>query len=882
MKTLRAWFIRLTGPFRRHRLEQELSDEIASHLEMHTADNIRAGMSPERARREALLKLGGVESLKEAYRDRSSAPLFEHLVRDIRFSARQLRKNPAFTITAILVLALGMCATIAIFSFVDAALIKPLPYRDPARLAAITESGPHNPRANLSYPDYQDWKRFNSVFTSFDVYGENGFLIATPGGAEPVVSGRVSAGFFRTLGVTPLMGRDFTVQEEAAAGPRVVVLSYGAWNTRFAGRKDVVGQPIRLSGGLYTVIGVLPAGFRFAPIGRAEFWTTIDRQNRCATARSCHNLYGVARLKDGISLAAALADLSAIARRLEEQYPDSNRNRGATVLPFAEVVGGRFRPVLMALMSGAALLFLISCVNVASLLLLRAEARRREFAVRTALGASSARLVCQFLTEALLLSLAASIAGLLLAQSAAQGLLSLIPADFMPAMPFLLDIGLNPRVLAFAGLVAALAFVLFSITPILHFSASRMRDGLLEGSRGSAGNAWRRLGSRLVVVELATAMVLLVGAALFGKSLYRLLHVELGFAPDHLATISIALPEPGSGSDPQTVILARQVVANVESIPGVKSAALTSLLPVSFNGNTDWIRFVGKPYDGNHIVVNARQVSSKYFETIGARLLRGRYFTDAEDGSKPKVVIVNQTLAEKYFPGEDPIGRQMGGTSLSPASLRTIIGVVEDIKDGELDAEIWPAEYLPFNQNPNTYCALIARTSQKPEAVLPVLSRAIHQAHLDVGTSGESTMAARISNSLTAYIRRSSAWLVGSFAVTALLLGIVGLYSVVAYSVSQRTREIGVRMALGAENASVYRMVLSEAGRLAVFGIGLGIAGAIAAATLARKLLFGVNAWDIETLLTVAALLGLAATLASFIPARRAASVNPIEALRTE
>jgi predicted permease len=385
-----------------------------------------------------------------------------------------------------------------------------------------------------------------------------------------------------------------------------------------------------------------------------------------------------------------------------------------------------------------------------------------------------------------------------------------------------------------------------------------------------------------VIVELAIAMVLLVGSGLLGKSLYHLLHVSLGFRADHLATVTVAAPDVGYGKDEQRITLGRDILAKVESLPGVQSVALANMLPVSYNGNTDWIRFVGKPYDGKHIEVNERDVSSEYFKTIGAKLVRGRYFTDAEDGSRPQVVIINQTLAKKYFLDEDPIGKQIGDTTLTPKSIKTIIGVIEDIKDGALDSEIWPAQYHPFNQDPNTYFELVARTSQQPEAVLPALGRAIHQLHPDVGSTGEATMEGRINNSMTAYLHRSSAWLVGGFAAMALLLGVVGLYGVIAYSVSQRTREIGVRMALGAEHGSVYRLILKEAGWLVAVGIGLGAVGSVAAATLARKLLFGVSAWDVQTIVTVAVVLGIAAAAASFVPARRAASVNPVEALRTE
>ncbi len=882
MRTLRAAMLRLAGLFGRKRLETEMREEIQSHLAMHVADNIRTGMTPEQARREALLQLGGVEAMKEAYRERSTTPLLEHLALDARFAIRQLRKNPVFAVTAVLVLALGMGASIAIFAFVEAALIKPLPYPHPARLVGVTESTPQFPRANLSYPDYQDWKQSNSVFRSMDAFTGDGFLISTPGGAEPAHAARVSSGFFRTLGVNPILGRDFLPNEEAPGGPRMVMLNYGSWRQRFGARPDIVGQSVTLSGEGYTVIGVLPGDFHFAPLGSTEFWTTINPLNPCAKRRSCHNLDGVARLKEGVSIESALGNMSAIAKRLEQQYPESNRGQGASVMPLSEVISGNFRPILMVLMGGAGLLLLIACVNVASLVLVRSESRKREMAVRAALGASRRRLLNQFVTEGLVLVAAGSALSLLLANWSMSVLTKLIPADMMPGMPFLLNLGLNTHVLLYAGLLALLAVVLFAGTPALHFSLSKMNDGLAEGSRGSAGKAWRRLGSRLVVVELATAMVLLVGAGLFGKSLYRLLHVELGIRADHLATISVAAPDVRYGKDEQSVALARGIVDSVERLPGVRSAALTSVLPVSFNGNTDWIRFVGKPYDGKHIEVNERDVSSKFFETIGAKLVRGRYFGDAEDQSKPKVVIINQTMARKYFPGEDPVGKQIGDTSLTPKSIKTIIGVIEDIKDGALDSEIWPAEYHPFNQDPSTYFSVIARTSQRPEAVLSALGPSIHRLHSDLGTESEATMESRINNSMTAYLHRSSAWLVAGFAAIAFFLGVVGLYGVVAYSVSLRTREIGVRMALGAEHGSVYWLVLKEAGLLAALGISVGAMASLLAGTVARKLLFSVSWWDAQTLIAVAAVLAIASVAASFVPARRAASVNPVEALRAE
>jgi len=882
MKPLRAWARRLAGLFGHGRRDSELAAEIHSHLQLHIDDNLRAGMSPEQARRDAVLKLGGMDPTMEEYRARTTVPVLEHLLQDGRFALRQLRKNPVFTSTAILMLALGVCASVAIFAFVDAALIQPLPYRNPSRLAGVYESAPKCPQCNLSYQDYLDWKKLNHVFVSLEAYNNTGFIVTTAGGAQPAHAARVSAGFFRALGVVTALGRDFYAGEDLAGARRTVMLSDAMWHKRYGGKPDVVGQPVTLDGAPYTVIGVLPRDFHFAPAGSAEYWATLDASGQCEQRRGCHNLYGVARLKDGVSLQAALADTTLIARQLERQYPDTNRGQGANVAPLTAVITGDIRPILLVLLGGAALLLLIACVNIASLLLVRSESRRREMAVRSALGASRVRLVSQFVTEGLVLVACGGLLGLISAAWSMRLLSSLIPAEMAARMPFLQTLGLNGRVSAFAFAIALLAAMLFAFTPALRLSFAEIREGLVEGSRGSAGNTWRRVGSKLVVLELATAMVLLVGAGLLGQSLYRLLHVETGFQPDHLVTLEVAAPPSSYGKDPQAVALARQIVSRVANMPGVKHAALVSVLPVNFNGNTDWIRFVGKPYSGEHNEVNQRDVSSDIFATLGARLLRGRYFTDADDQSKPMVAIINQTLARKYFPGEDPIGKQYGDISLSPKSIRTIVGMVDDIREGQLDSDIWPAEYLPFNQSPDTYFNLIVRTSQEGESILPSLSATIRDIDRGIVALGGSSMEKRILDSPAAYLRRSSAWLVGGFAALALLLGVVGLYGVVAYSVSQRTREIGVRMALGAEPGMVHRLILKEAGWLTAAGIFMGLAGSLAATTLMRNLLFGIQSWDVITLLVVAAVLGAASLLASYIPARRAASVNPVDALRAE
>ena len=882
MRKLRAWLLRFKGVFLKDARERELADEIESHLQMHIDDNIRAGMSQEEARRVAVMKLGGIDQTKEAYRDRATIPFLESVVQDLRFTLRQLRKNPAFTFTAIAMVTLGLGASLSIFAFVDAALIKPLPYQNPSRLLFVTETTPDIPRAALSYPDYLDWKKLNRVFDSLDVYGQRGFVASTSAGMEMVDGARVSAGFFRTLGVSPLLGRDFYAGEDLPEAPRTMILSYASWQKRFGGKQEIIGQPITSDEIVYVIIGVLPQNFHFAPVESAEFWTTLNPGGGCDQRRGCHYLNGVARFKDGVSIEAALADVTRIAKDLEAQYPDSNRNQGATVAPLSEVIVGDVKPILLLLLGGAGLLLLIACINVASLLLVRSETRRRELAVRRALGATRARLIRQFVIEGLVIVVVGTIAGLFSSHWAMQILNGLIPTDMMAGMPYLNDLGLNSRVLMFALAVAGFAAALFSFTPAFRLSTLEVREGMAEGARGSAGKVWTRIGSKLVILELTTAMVLLVGAGLHGKSFYRLLQVRAGFETKHLITMRVSAPMTDYGKDEHALALGRKVVDQIKSLPGVTSVALATTLPLSFNGNTAWIRFVGRAYNGEHNEVNERPVSSDYFTTLRAKLLRGRTFTDSEDATKPKVVVINQTLAKKYFPGEDPIGQRIGNTKLSSESIKEIIGIVDDIREGPLDSELWPAVYEPFNQFPHSDFSVVVRTAQAEESLIPRVSDAIRGIDSRISISSQTTMTERVNNAATVYLRRSATWLVAGFAAVALLLGVVGLYGVIAYSVSQRTREIGVRIALGAQRGTVYRLILKEAGALAVAGIVIGIGCAIIGASLMRKLLFGTPPWDITTLVCVAAVLGASALLASFLPARRAAAVDPMTALRAE
>ncbi len=867
---------------RREKFDADLAEEMAYHRELKQRDLEAAdpALSAKDARYATNREFGNDLYLRDRSRDVVGF-WFETTLQDFRFSLRQLRKNLGFTFTAILMLALGMAASVAIFSFVDAALLKPLPYRDSNRLVGVFESVAMFKQSNLSIPDYYDWKKRNEVFTTLEAYDRNGVTLTTKNGVEPVRIGRVSDGFFRVLGVAPILGRDFAAGEDLLSAPRTVILSYSAWQKRYGGSSDVLGQTVTLDEKPHTIIGVLPRDFHFVPAEPAEYWTTLHPEGQCDLRRSCHGIYGVARLKDGVTLQQALANVTSIAQQLEHEYPDSNRDQGAFVAPLSEVIVGDIRPILFVLLGGAALLLVIAGVNIASLLLIRAESRRREIAVRGALGASPLRLVRQFVTEGLVVVFAGTAFGLALAYGGMRVLTSLIPADFIARMAFWQNLGFSPRVLAFAGLIALLAAILFSLTPSVRSASPEMREDLADGSRGSAGGAWRRLGSKLVVLELATAVVLLVIAGLLGKSLFRLLRVDTGMHPEHIATMMISAPESTYPKEPQWIALNRLVLEKVSALPGVAAASTTSVLPIDGWGNTTWLRVLGRPWNGEHIEVTQRDVTFDYFNSLGAKLLRGRYFHQSEDQTKPLVAIINRSFARVHFPGEDPLAHQLSHLGKTPDPIQ-IVGIVEDIKEGQLDSQNLPVLYQPFNQNPSSSFTLDVRTSQDEAAILPTLTATIHDIDPQIVAFGGATMTTLINNSMSAYIHRSSAWLVGGFAALALILSVVGLYGVVAYSVSQRTREIGVRMALGAQQGSVYRLILSEAGRLTTIGLLIGLACAIGAAAAMQAVLFGVHSWDVPTLIAVAAVLSVAALLASFVPARRAATVDPVVALRTE
>jgi predicted permease len=874
-------FNRIPILFSRNRFRSELEEEMAFHRAEMEGELHANGMTTEAASRRAALQFGNTAMLRERSHQVVGFRV-ESVFQDLRYALRQVRHNPGFAFTAVVILALGMGVSVAMFGFVDAALVQPLPYRAPNRLMAVDERPANRPYSNLSRDDYDDWKRMQRSFSSLDVYTGTGYLLRGSGGTEPVPARRVSAGFFDTLGIRMMLGRGFLAGEDRPGGAKITILTYGTWLKRFGGRRDVVGQSVNLSGADYTIVGVLPRNFAFAPGRDSEFWTPLLDKSPCEQRRSCHNLDGVGRLRDAVTMQQALADLSGIAAQLERQYPGSNYGQGASVMPLSELIVGYIRPMLLTLLAGAALLLIIACVNVSSLMLVRSETRRREVAVRGALGATPSRMMRQFVTEGLVLAVAASAAGLLAASWIMRLLIELIPKSVVIHLPFIDNVRLNAHTSAAAAVVALMATILMGATPTLRLSFQHIRDGLGEGGRTSAGRFWQRVGANFVVVELVIAMVLLVGAGLLGKSLYRLLHVETGFDVTHLATLQVIAPDSTYAKPEQRIALYREIDRRISALPGVQSVGVTTDLPLDCNCNTDWIRILGKPFHGEHNEVNERDVSPGYLGTLKAQLIRGRVMTEDEDGSKPSVIIINEALARKYFPGEDPIGKRIGNGALDPKSIREIVGIVGDIREGGLDVDIWPTEYEAIYQDQSNDFAVAVRTVQDGKSILPLLVSTLRQVDPNLGIYAERTMQQQMDSSQAALMHSFSTWLVSGFAAMALMLSVVGLYGVIAYSVSQRTREIGVRMALGAQRATVYQMVMRQAGRLTLMGVGVGVVCAIGASMLMRNVLFGVAAWDVPTLAGVAVVLGFASLLASFLPARRAASVNPCDALRAE
>jgi putative ABC transport system permease protein len=862
--------------FRRSSVEHELSAEVRSYIDLLTAENIARGVSPDQARRAALIRAGGEEQLKEKVRDARTGAFLETLLRDLRYGVRMLLRAPGFTAIAVLTLALGIGANTAVFSLVYGVLLRPLPFPEADRLVMVAmRFAPQNlDFGPLSYADFLDWRAGNRAFEEPSIYTFNRFNITGSGDADQVPGASVSTGFFPTMRITPLAGRFFAPNEEGASSARLVVISEALWRRRFAGNLGAVGQVINLNGEPYTIIGVAPPSFRF-PRLETELWTNL--QMPLPTRRGPFKFRGIARLKPGATLAQAQQETNAIGHQIERANAGYYSQLVMPVAPLRERLVGSTRPALLVLFGAVGVVLLVALVNVSSLLLGRAATRSREIALRLSLGASRGRLWRQLLTEAVLLSGLGGAAGLALAWGSLRMLRAAPPAN----LPRIEDVQLDLHVLAFTAAVCVLSGVLFGLGPAFQSTRANLTAVLSEGGRsGSSGAGGRRLRAALVVAEIALSLVLLAGGGLLLRSYQRLARVDLGFqaAPRQvfIARITrIAKPQEPPIAMPSFY---EQLGERVQHLPGVEAAGFSDALPPTTQPDADSFSIEGRPWTQDAFpAVTVGIVSGDYFKTLSVPLLRGRYFTAADREDAPPVVIISQSLASRFFIGEDPIGRRMRRGN---GPWMEIIGVVGDVKYTAFESSSEPAYYLPLLQNADGRTWMVVRSSLPAGSLAAEIAREVHALDPDAVVNRTATLDDMIADSLSQ--PRFRTVLLAVFAAVALVLAAIGTYGVMAYSVAQRTREIGVRMALGAPRGTVLRMVLGEAARLAVAGLLIGLLAAAPAARAVSSLLFGIRPSDPTTYFAVAALLLTVALVASFVPARRATRIDPIKALRWE
>jgi putative ABC transport system permease protein len=798
------------------------------------------------------------------------------LLQDLRYGVRMLLKKPGFTVVAVIALALGIGANAAIFSVVNAVMLRSLPYSDPDRLVVLRENKlPQFPEFSVSPGNFLDWQKQNTVFEKLTaVRGFSYNLVDTGSEPERLRGARISAGLFEMLGVKPAQGRTFTAEEDTPGHENVVILSNGLWQRRFGADPNILGRSLMLNSTSYTVIGVMPPTFQF-PDRETELFTPIAFDAKQAEQHGAHYISAIGRLKPGVTIEQARTEMSAIAARLAQQYPDSNTGWGVSLFQMQEYEAREIKPALLILLGAVALVLLIACANVANLLLARATARQREIAIRTALGASRWRVVRQLLTESVLLALVGGGLGLLLAIWGTDLLLALAPKD----LPRGQGVTLDGRVLAFTILITLLTGVVFGLVPALQASRPNLNETLKEGGRGPTGGHHRVRGS-LVITEVALALVLLIGAGLLLRSFYRLQQVDPGFNPKNALTIALSLPGKKYAEDDQQAAFFAQLIEQVSTMPGVVSVGATQSLPI----HDDYVlgfNIQGRPPDppGEEPNTNYYAVSPGYFKAMGISLLRGRLFTEQDKKDAPRVAVINETMAKKFFPGEDPIGKGINVTN-GPERFREIVGIVSDVKQYGLDQPTTAQTYEPFLQEPFSGMTLIVRTEGDPTALNSTIRSQVLSIDKDQPISRIRPLEQIVYESVAK--QRFSMLLLGVFAVVALILAAVGLYGVMSYAVTQRTHEIGIRMALGAQQKDVIRLVVGQGMVLALIGVVIGLVASFALTRVMATLLFNVSATDPLTFLAIPALLTVVALAASFVPARRAMRVDPMIALRYE
>ena len=805
------------------------------------------------------------------------------IIKDIRFALRGLLKHRAFTAIAVVTLALGIGGSTSIFTVVDAALIRGLPYKSPDRLYHLWERTPQEKfsKREFSYPDYQDYEKNNVFEGGLAAYTGGGALLSGSGESENVGAPRVSANFFSVLGVDPILGRTFQAGEDQPGANRVTILTYGFWQRRFGGDPGVIGRGLTINGENYAVIGVLPPSFQFA-LRNNDLWLPYQPTQNQLTRRYMHGTNLIGRLKPGLGPTEAQSELSVIANRIEQEHNTSHAGTTAYVVPLQEEIVGTVRPILFVLLAAVGFVLLIACANVASLLLTRSLSRQKEVAIRSALGASRWRVIRQLLTESILLSLLGGVAGLLIAYWGVPALIAWIPQNQLNAMPFLKSLGLDTSILAFSFGLSLLTGLVFGLAPALQSSRLDLNEALKEGGRQTSASASHRLRSAMVVTEIALAVVLLVGAGLMMKSLLRLLQTDIGFKSENLLTMTVVLP-PSKYTDPQRLISFNdELRQRVQSLPGVAGAGTVNILPLN-GGNTTRFYIDGDPVPppGKETESNIRTVSDDYFKALGVPLLAGRTFDARENPNSPQVVIIGKTIADRMFPGRDPIGKRLRYASVQQDPVE-IVGVVGDIKITGLDEAVKPVLYYSFRQFPSTFANLVARTNSDPNALTNSIRNEVRNLEGEAAILNVRTMDDMIAQTPASFMRRFPALLISIFAGVALLLASIGIYGVVSYSVSQQTHYIGVRMALGARPADILKMVLKQGLVLALLGVGIGVVAALGLMRLLSSLLYQVSTNDVSTFVIVTGSLFVVALLACYVPARRATKVDPLVALRYE
>ncbi|HXM43520.1 MAG TPA: ABC transporter permease [Bryobacteraceae bacterium] len=871
--------------------EAEIVEELAQHAEDRYRELRTGGATETEARRIALDEIGGHQLLARELRaiERTVAPdrgrFLAGLAQDLRYAFRTLRKNPGFTAVAMLALALGIGANTAIFSVVNGVLLRPLAYPDPGRLTLISETTSEFSQMSVAYPNFLDWRRESRSFTDIGATRSDDFNFTGSGEPERLSGEYVSASLFPVLGVTPFMGRGFLPQEDRQGAACAIMIGYGFWKQRLAADPNILGRVLTLNAMSCAVVGVLPADFRFSE--RAQVYVPIEQYDGglLRTRESHPGISVFGRLKPGVTIKAAQAEIGSISSVLERQYPATNAGHGARVVRMKDNMVAYIQPTLLLLVGAVGFVLIIACANVANLLLARSTARKREFAIRTALGAERGRIVRQLLTESVLLSLGAAAIGLLLARWGTRLVLTAAPGS----LPRSGEIGIDPYVLLFTLAVSIITGILFGLAPAFHGANANPQESLKEGARG-AGGGRRRAEGVFVAVEIGLAVILLSGAGLMMQSVWRLLRVDPGFNTRNILTMQVALSPKVMASPPAIRLAYQQMLGRVAAIPGVQAVAVASLVPLgeSDSENSFWLGAGPQPPQDHLTSAMFYVVTPDYSRVMQIPLLRGRFIAERDTLASPAVVVIDEVMAKHVFPGRDPIGRQISLMAVGPVQ---IAGVVGHVKHWGLDtddtAKIRDQIYFPLLQIPDQFMSqgvagltLMLRTGAEPLGLASAVRAQVAGPTQDQPIYAVRTMEQTVSGSLAQ--RRFAMLVLIVFAATAVLLAAVGIYGVMAYAVTRRTHELGIRVALGASRRETIGLVMRQGMRLAAIGLAGGLVAALALTRLMAGLLYGVRPADPATLAAVALLLGGIALLACYIPARRATAVDPVVALRCE